>query len=63
MLEAVVPASRPTLEERRRLLAPEIRSRRAKKVLDDLRARLKSSTPVEEPRDVETLTALVPVEP
>jgi peptidyl-prolyl cis-trans isomerase C len=62
-LEEILPEVRFSLEERRTKLTPEIMSRRAKRRLEDLRARLKASTPIEEPRDVETLTALVPVVP
>jgi hypothetical protein len=53
----------PSLEERRRLLTPEIQSRRAERALAETKQRLKQGTAVEVARDVETLTALVPVAP
>lgn len=62
-LEERFPASQPSLEERRRLLTPEIQSRRAERALVETKQRLKNGTPVELARDVETLTALVPVTP
>jgi len=63
LLEERLPEQRPSLEERRRLLAPEIESRRAARLLGEISARLQASTPVEQARDVETLTALVAVQP
>lgn len=63
LLEERLPEQRPSLEDRRRLLAPEIMSRRARRLLTELSARLQASTAVEQARDVEALTALVPVRP
>jgi hypothetical protein len=62
-LEERFPAVQPSLEERRRLLLPEIQSRRAERALAETKRRLKQGTAVDVARDVETLTALVPVAP
>jgi hypothetical protein len=44
-------------------VTPEIQSRRAERALAETKQRLKAGTAVEVARDVETLTALVPVAP
>jgi hypothetical protein len=62
-LEERLAAVQPSLEERRRLLTPEIHSRRAERALAETKQRLKAGTAVEVARDAETLTALVPVAP
>lgn len=62
-LEERIAPEQPSLEERRTLLTPEIQARRAERALAELKQRLKATTPVEVARDVETLTALVPVAP
>lgn len=62
-LEERIAPEQPSLEERRTLLTPEIQARRAERALAELKRRLKAITPVEVARDVETLTALVPVAP
>jgi hypothetical protein len=62
-LEERLPPVQPSLEERRHLLSPEIQSRRAERALAETKQRLKAGTAVEVARDVETLTALVPVAP
>lgn len=62
-LEERIAPSQPSLEERRRLLTPEIQSRRAERALAETKQRLKQGTAIEVARDVETLTALVPVAP
>jgi peptidyl-prolyl cis-trans isomerase C len=63
LLEERLPELRVSIEERRQLLADEIVSRRAKRVLSELVSRLEAETPVEEARDAESLTAMVPVAP
>jgi hypothetical protein len=62
-LEERLAPEQPSLEERRRLLAPEVHSRRSERVLAETKQRLKASTAIELARDVETLTALAPVAP
>jgi hypothetical protein len=62
-LEERFAPEQPSLEERRQLLTPEIQSRRAERALAEAKQRLKAGTAVEVARDVETLTALVPVAP
>jgi len=62
-LDERYPEVRMSLDERRALLAPEIQSRRAKRELDALMARLRSQTAVATERSAEALTALVLVEP
>jgi hypothetical protein len=62
-LEERLAAEQPSLEERRQLLTPEIQSRRSERVLAEEKQRLKAGVTVEVARDVETLTALVPVAP
>jgi hypothetical protein len=62
-LEERLAPEQPSLELRRRLLTPEIQSRRAERVLAEAKQRIKAGTAIEVARDVETLTALVPVAP
>ena len=62
-LEERYPEARSSPDERREKLAPEILSRRTKRELDALVARLHAQTPVETERAVEALTALVPIAP
>lgn len=62
-LDQRFPELRVPLEERRTRLADEIYSRRAKRDLDALTARLHASTPVSTERAVDALTALVRVAP
>jgi len=62
-LEERLAPRQPSLEERRHLLTPEIQARRAERSLAETKQRLKQGTAVEVARDVETLTALVPVAP
>jgi hypothetical protein len=62
-LEERFAPEQPSLEARRRLLTPEIQSRRAERVLAEAKQRIKAGTAIEVARDVETLTALVPVAP
>jgi hypothetical protein len=62
-LEERLAPEQPSLEERRRLLTPEIQSRRAGRLLAEVKQRIKAGTAIEVARDVETLTALVPVAP
>jgi hypothetical protein len=62
-LEERFAAQQPSLEERRKLLTPEIQSRRSERFLAEEKQRLKAGMAVEVARDVETLTALVPVAP
>jgi hypothetical protein len=62
-LEERFPPVQPSLEERRRLLTPEIQSRRAERALAETKQRLKQGTAVDVARAGETLTALVPVAP
>lgn len=62
-LDRRFPEHRVPLEERRGLLADETYTRRARRELDELRARLYAATPVSSERAVDALTALVPVAP
>jgi hypothetical protein len=62
-LEERMAAVQPALEERRQLLTPEIQARRSERALAEEKQRLKAGIAVEVARDVETLTALVPIGP
>jgi hypothetical protein len=62
-LEERLAPEQPSLEARRRLLTPEIQSRRAGRLLAEAKEQIKAGTAVELARDVETLTALVPLAP
>jgi hypothetical protein len=62
-LEERIAPEQPALDVRRQLLAPEIHARRAERMLAETKQRIKAGTAVEVARDVETLTALVPVAP
>jgi hypothetical protein len=62
-LEERYPELRLSLEERRSALSSDILSRRGKRELDALLARLRARTPVVTERAAEALTGLVAVEP
>jgi len=62
-LDRRYPEVRVPIEERRRVLTEETYTRRAKRALDELSARLHAATPVSSERAVDALTALVPVAP
>jgi len=58
-----IPEARTPLEDRRKLLAPEIMAGRAEKLRDDTLARARQSTPVEVERAAMDLTETVRVAP